>query len=223
MDLKKIRISYPDAVLSEKQMASTPLAQFNIWFNEILSSSSPYIIEPNAMVLATCNERHEVTTRSVLLKGIDFRGLTFYTNYESRKAKAMRENKNISVTFPWYQIHRQVTVVGWVSKLSAAESEEYFYSRPHESQLGALVSTQSKIIESRDDLENSMRSMVRKYPKGSKIPMPTNWGGYLITVDSMEFWQGRKSRLHDRLRYIKSGTNSDLSDPKAWQIIRVSP
>jgi len=219
----EMRIVYDKSELLESDLETTPLAQFNKWLSEVIAVGPDVIIEPNAMVLATSDSSNEVTTRSVLLKGIDSRGLSFYTNYESRKAKAMQENEKVSVTFPWYPLHRQVTVVGSVSKLSSTESEEYFYSRPDKSQLGAIVSAQSEFIESREVLENSMAELEAKYPEGTKIPMPNNWGGYLIRVKSMEFWQGRRSRLHDRLRFIRIGNESDLSIARNWTIQRISP
>lgn len=222
-NVSTMRIVYDKSELLESDLESTPLAQFNKWLSEVIAVGPDVVIEPNAMVLATADSVNEVTTRSVLLKGIDSRGLSFYTNYNSRKAKAMKENTKVSVTFPWYPLHRQVTVVGSVSKLTTEESEEYFYSRPHKSQLGAIVSAQSEVIESRKILETTMADLESKYPEGTKIPMPNNWGGYLITVKSMEFWQGRRSRLHDRLRFVQSGSSSNLSESSAWKIVRISP
>jgi pyridoxamine 5'-phosphate oxidase len=222
-NVSAMRIVYDKSELLESGLANNPLDQFNNWLSEVVSVGSDVVIEPNAMVLATSDESGVVTTRSVLLKGIDARGLSFFTNYGSRKAQAMEVNSNISITFPWYPLHRQITVVGSVSKLSRAESEEYFYSRPHKSQLGAIVSAQSAVIDSREILETTMALLEEKYPEGTVIPMPDNWGGYLISVESMEFWQGRQSRLHDRLRFVKTGQSADLSDSSAWKVIRVSP
>lgn len=218
-----MRIVYDKSELLETDLASTPLEQFNAWMRDVVAVGPDVIIEPNAMVLSTVDASGVVTSRSVLLKGIDSRGLSFFTNYGSRKARAMGENPNVSVVFPWYPLHRQVAVVGSVSKLSAAESGEYFQSRPHKSKLGAIVSAQSTEITSRDVLENAMAELEEKYPDGSKIPIPDFWGGYLISVESIEFWQGRRSRLHDRLRFVKTGSSSDLSDSSAWKVIRVSP
>jgi pyridoxamine 5'-phosphate oxidase len=221
--VSSMRIVYDKDELLEKDLADTPLAQFNKWLGEVVAVGPDVIIEPNAMVLATADANSTVTTRSVLLKGVDGRGLSFYSNYTSRKAQAMIDNPKVSVTFPWYPLHRQVNVVGSVTKLSREESQEYFYSRPHKSQLGAIVSAQSEAIESRDVLETEMARLEALYPEGTQVPMSDNWGGYLITVDSMEFWQGRRSRLHDRLRFVKTGQSSDLGDAGAWKVIRVSP
>ena len=222
-NISGMRISYDKSQLLESDLENNPLDQFNKWLEEVVALGPSVVIEPNAMVLATSDHQGTVTTRSVLLKGIDERGLSFYTNYNSRKAQAMEANPNISVTFPWYPLHRQITVVGSVTKLSRDESEVYFRSRPHKSQLGALASNQSEVIATREVIEVAMAQLEAKYPKGTKVPMPDFWGGYLITVESMEFWQGRQSRLHDRLRFIKNGTGTDLSESQAWKVIRVSP
>jgi pyridoxamine 5'-phosphate oxidase len=222
-NVSAMRIVYDKSELLESSLATTPLEQFNDWLTEVVSVGGDVVIEPNAMVLATVDRAGAITTRSVLLKGIDRRGLSFYTNYNSRKAQAIADNSAVSVTFPWYLLHRQITVVGTATKLSAVESAEYFYSRPHKSQLGAIVSAQSEVIESRSILEATMAELESKYPEGSKIPMPDNWGGYLIEVDSMEFWQGRQSRLHDRLRFVRTSDSFDLSSAVAWKVIRVSP
>jgi pyridoxamine 5'-phosphate oxidase len=218
-----MRIVYDKSELLESILANTPLEQFNKWLSEVVSVGSEVLIEPNAMVLATVDKAGAVTTRSVLLKGIDKRGLSFYTNYNSRKAQAIAANSAVSVTFPWYPLHRQITVVGTATKLSATESAEYFYSRPHKSQLGAIVSAQSAVIDSREILETNMALLEEKYPEGTVIPMPNNWGGYLISVESMEFWQGRQSRLHDRLRFVRTSESFDLSSASPWKVIRVSP
>jgi pyridoxamine 5'-phosphate oxidase len=218
-----MRISYDKDQLLEADLAATPIEQFTKWLADAVAQGTDSIIEPNAMVIGTSDAAGAVHTRSVLLKGIDERGLTFFTNYGSGKAQDMTANTAVSVTFPWYPLHRQVNVVGTVSKVSREESEAYFRTRPHGSQLGAIVSAQSTFIDSREILETKMAQLQDQYPEGSLVPMPDFWGGYLIKVESMEFWQGRRSRLHDRLRFIKTGESSNLADTSAWQTVRVSP
>ena len=218
-----MRISYDKDQLNETDLASTPLAQFTKWLNEAVAVGKDELIEPNAMVIAVRNADDVISTRSVLLKGVDARGLTFYTNYGSTKADAIAANSQVSITFPWYPLHRQVNVIGTATKVSRGESGAYFETRPHGSKLGAIVSAQSAQIDSREVLETRMKELEAQYPEGTHVPLPDVWGGYLITVSAMEFWQGRRSRLHDRLRFIKSGDSSDLSDPSAWKVIRLSP
>ena len=218
-----MRINYDKDQLNETDLASTPLAQFTKWLSEAVAVGKDELIEPNAMVIAVRNADDVVSTRSVLLKGIDARGLTFYTNYGSTKADAIAANSQVSITFPWYPLHRQVNVVGTATKVSREESGAYFETRPHGSKLGAIVSAQSSVIESREVLETRMAELEAQYPEGTEVPLPDAWGGYLIKVESIEFWQGRRSRLHDRLRFVKSGDSSDLSDPTAWRVIRLSP
>ena len=218
-----MRISYDKDQLNEVDLASTPLAQFTKWLSEAVAVGKDELIEPNAMVIAVRSQDDVISTRSVLLKGIDARGLTFYTNYGSTKADAIAANSQVSITFPWYPLHRQVNIVGTATKVSREESAAYFDTRPHGSKLGAIVSAQSSVIDSREVLETRMAELEAQYPEGTDVPLPDVWGGYLITVSAMEFWQGRRSRLHDRLRFVKSGNSSDLSDPTAWKVIRLSP
>ena len=218
-----MRINYDKDQLNEVDLASTPLAQFTKWLSEAVAVGKDELIEPNAMVIAVRSQDDVISTRSVLLKGVDARGLTFYTNYGSTKADAIAANSQVSITFPWYPLHRQVNIVGTATKVSREESAAYFDTRPHGSKLGAIVSAQSSVIDSREVLETRMKELEAQYPEGSEVPLPDVWGGYLITVSTMEFWQGRRSRLHDRLRFVKSGNSSDLSDPTAWKVIRLSP
>jgi pyridoxamine 5'-phosphate oxidase len=218
-----MRISYDKDQLIEADLAGTPLAQFNKWLAEAVAVGPEALIEPNAMVIAVRNADDVISTRSVLLKGIDARGLTFYTNYGSTKADAIAANSQVSVTFPWYPLHRQVNVVGTATKVSREESAAYFETRPHGSKLGAIVSAQSSVIDSREILEKRMAELEAQYPEGTSVPLPDVWGGYLIEVSTIEFWQGRRSRLHDRLRFVKNGSSSDLSDASAWNVIRLSP
>ena len=218
-----MRISYDKDQLNETDLASNPLAQFNKWLSEAVAVGKDELIEPNAMVIAVRNTDDVISTRSVLLKGVDARGLTFYTNYGSTKADAIAVNSQVSITFPWYPLHRQVNVIGTATKVSREESGAYFETRPHGSKLGAIVSAQSAQIDSREVLETRMAELEAQYPEGTHVPLPDAWGGYLIEVESIEFWQGRRSRLHDRLRFVKAGNSCDLSDPSAWKVIRLSP
>ena len=195
-----MRIVYDKDQLIEADLSSTPLAQFNKWLAEAVAVGPEALIEPNAMVIAVRNDADVVSTRSVLLKGIDSR-----------------------VTFPWYPLHRQVNVVGTATKVSREESAAYFETRPHGSKLGAIVSAQSSVIDSREVLEKRMAELEAQYPEGISVPLPDVWGGYLIEVSTIEFWQGRRSRLHDRLRFVNNGSSSDLSDASAWNVIRLSP
>ena len=218
-----MRIVYDKDQLTEADLASNPLDQFTKWLADAVAVGSDALIEPNAMVIAVRGADDVLSSRSVLLKGIDARGLTFYTNYGSTKADAIAANSQVSVTFPWYPLHRQVNVIGNATKVSREESGAYFETRPHGSKLGAIVSAQSSVIESREVLETRMQELEAQYPEGSEVPLPDAWGGYLITVSAIEFWQGRRSRLHDRLRFVKNGDSSDLSDASAWKVIRLSP
>ena len=216
-----MRISYDLDQLNESDLASTPLEQFTTWLSAAVANEN--ILEPNAMVLSTVDGQGAPSSRSVLLKGIDERGLTFYTNYGSAKASHMGTNNHVSVVFPWYSLHRQIIVTGKATKVSRDESLAYFQTRPHLSQLGAIVSAQSAPIDSRDVLETRMQELIEEFPDGTTVPLPDQWGGYLITVNTMEFWQGRRSRLHDRLRFIATGDNHNISDPTAWRVQRYSP
>lgn len=223
VNVSQMRISYERAELLEQDLASSPLEQFNLWLQDAVALGKEVIPEPNAMVLSTSNQYNELHSRSVLLKGIDERGLMFYSNYNSTKAQDITSNENVSALFPWYPLHRQVIVNGSVSKLSKEESEAYFATRPYKSQLGALASNQSEVIASRAIIEQKMADLEMEFPEGSQVPMPSHWGGYLITVQSMEFWQGRRSRLHDRLRFIAVVEQPTLNEPTHWKVARLSP
>lgn len=217
-DPAAMRVSYAEGVLDVADLAPTPLEQFQDWF--VTATQDERIVEPNAMVLATANESGEPSTRTVLLKGADERGFIFYTNLGSRKSTEVRSNPNVSVTFPWYALHRQVVVCGVAEEVDRAESLEYFRSRPHESQLGAWASAQSSPIESRAVLDDRWVELHEQYPPGTEVPLPDMWGGWLIRPTTVEFWQGRPSRLHDRLRYRGSGS---LVDAAGWIVERLSP
>ena len=197
MSLADLRKEYSLSGLLEKDLARDPFRQFDQWFQE---AEAAKLVEPNAMTLATATRDGRPSARTVLLKGIDGRGFVFYTNYESRKGRELAENPRASLVFPWIALERQVIVEGSLTKLSREESDAYFQSRPRASQLGTWVSQQSSIITGRSVLEDAMKALEKKHA-GADIPLPPAWGGYRLSPESVEFWQGRRSRLHDRLRY----------------------
>jgi pyridoxamine 5'-phosphate oxidase len=212
MTLADQRKEYSLAGLSEKDVARDPFRQFEKWFQE---AEAAKIHEPNAAVLATASKDGRPSARTVLLKGIDGRGFVFYTNYNSRKGRELEANGRGAYLFPWFALERQVVVEGSVAKITREESEAYFHSRPRASQLAAWASAQSSIISGRDELESAMKAVEKKYT-GVEAPLPPNWGGFRIVPDSVEFWQGRRSRLHDRLRYRREADGS-------WVIERLAP
>ena len=198
MDLSDLRISYTKDSFSESDLLESPFDQFEKWFSEALKSK---VDEPNAMSLATISPEGNPRTRIVLVKDFSKDGLIFYTNYESTKAKGMEVNKAVSVNFVWHPLQRQINIQGFTEKVDRKVSELYFHSRPRGSQLGALVSPQSKVIASRKVLEDRLAELEAQY-KNQPIPLPENWGGIRIVPTRFEFWQGRDNRLHDRFEYI---------------------
>lgn len=198
--------------LSETDVHRNPFEQFKIWFDQAVAAELP---EPNAMTIATATPDGKPSARMVLLKGYDQRGFVFYTNYESNKAQQLIENPWAAITFWWAELERQVRIEGRVEKLTAAESDDYFNSRPKGSQLGAWVSDQSQVIPSREVLEQRLQQLKQDY-ENKEVPRPTHWGGFRVIPSEIEFWQGRPSRLHDRLLYNR-GKDGD------WVIQRLSP
>lgn len=211
MTLADLRKDYSLAGLNEKDLARDPFRQFEKWFQE---AEAAKLIEPNAMTLCTTTRDGRPSGRTVLLKGVDGRGFVFYSNYESRKGRELHENPNAALVFPWLAIERQVIVEGTVTKVPREESEAYFHSRPRASQLAAWVSQQSAVISGRSVLEDSMKMLEEKYA-GREVPLPPHWGGWRMAPATVEFWQGRRSRLHDRLRYRR--------DTDGWLIERLAP
>ncbi len=212
MTLAELRKEYALAGLSEKDLARDPVRQFEKWFQEVEAAKIP---EPNAAVLATAARDGRPSARMVLLKGVDGRGFVFYTNYDSRKGRELEANPRAAFVFPWIALERQVIVEGAVTRVAREESEAYFHSRPRASQLAAWASPQSSIIAGRDALDDAMKAMEKKY-SGREAPLPANWGGFRIVPETVEFWQGRRSRLHDRLRYRREANG-------AWVIERLAP
>ena len=218
-----LRRNYDDGRLLESDLAPTPLGQFSRWFDDALAAS---IVEPNAMVVATSDADGVPSARTVLLKTVDQRGLVFYTNHQSRKGRALADNPRASVVFPWYPLSRQIVVVGDVVAVSRVEAAEYFSSRPYASRLGAWASEQSAVISSRDVLKARYAELAAAFPdtgSSQDVPLPDFWGGFLLQPVSIEFWQGRPSRLHDRLRFVRAHDDALLDDARAWTIERLSP
>ncbi|GAA0737239.1 pyridoxamine 5'-phosphate oxidase [Dactylosporangium roseum] len=187
--------------LTEDSLADDWLSQFATWFADAVESDVP---EPNAMLLATASADGRPSARTVLLKGYDQRGFTFFTNYDSRKGNDLAGNPRASLVFPWYALHRQVIVLGTVEKVAREETEEYFAKRPRGAQLGAWASPQSSVLRSREELERRFAEAGRRFGDGVIEP-PPHWGGYRVAPEEVEFWQGRTSRLHDRLRFTPHG------------------
>lgn len=213
MDISHLREEYTRAGLEREQLADNPFEQFDLWFRQAQDAQIP---EPNAMSLATASENGMPSLRTVLLKYFDKRGFVFFTNYESSKAQEIEVNPKAAMMFPWVTLERQVIIQGAVEKISKAESLKYFISRPHGSQLGAWVSSQSNVITNRTLLELKLNEVKQKFSKG-RVPLPSFWGGYRIVPERFEFWQGRPSRLHDRFEYLKPYSSEQ------WEIQRLQP
>jgi len=210
MRLADIRQEYMRAGLHEKDVAADPLKQFERWFQDVLDADLPL---PNAMTLATASAAGRPSARAVLLKGVDAGGFVFYTNYESRKARELAENPYASLVFIWTQLERQIRIEGAIEKVAAEESDAYFDSRPLGSRLGAWASPQSRVLPDRLTLARKVAAIVLRY--GRHPPRPPHWGGYRLLPEAIEFWQGRKNRLHDRLLYTKHA--------RGWKIERLAP
>ncbi|MEO9476178.1 MAG: pyridoxamine 5'-phosphate oxidase [Cyclobacteriaceae bacterium] len=212
-DIANLRKEYTKAELDVNSVDTSPFIQFEKWFEEALNAD---LLEPNAMILGTSDGKGDLSQRTVLLKAYDKYGFVFYTNYKSKKAEQITLSNQVSLLFPWYGLERQVIISGTATKVSNAESLKYFLSRPHGSQLGAWVSHQSQVITSRSILEMKLDEMKNRFKKG-EIPLPDFWGGFRVNPSKIEFWQGRPSRLHDRILFSRED-NSDN-----WKIERLSP
>ncbi len=215
--ISQMRRSYGQEGLAT--MGDDPFASFATWLHE--AAGNEYIVEANAMVLSTLSADADgndaITTRTVLLKDISEGGFTFFTNYNSRKGQAIELNAQVTLLFPWYAMERQVTISGLASRISREESEAYFATRPWSSRIGAWASAQSSPLSSREELEQRYEGAAQKWPEGSDVPCPPHWGGFRVLPLSIEFWQGRYSRLHDRLRYERLNIDAD------WALNRYYP
>jgi len=209
--LATMRVEYSGELVEADLPPDWP-TMFGRWLTEAIDAGVP---EPNAMVLGTADADGRPSARNVLLKGFDERGFTFFTNYDSAKGRQIAANPHASLVFPWFPLHRQVLVVGAVEKVDRAETAEYFAVRPRGAQLGAWASPQSEVLGSRDELERAWAEAGERFPEGRPVPPPPHWGGYRVLPESVEFWQGRISRLHDRLRWRYTG--------ESWVVERLAP
>lgn len=210
--LESLRSNYALSGLNETDLLETPFQQFQLWLEQAIAAELP---EPNAMTLATLSAQGKPIARMVLLKGLDEKGFVFYTNYDSAKGKQLTETDSAALVFWWAGLERQVRVEGTVEKVSSTESDAYFQSRPKASQLGAWASPQSQAIENRGILEKRLAQLEEKYAT-EKVPRPPHWGGFRVIPSAIEFWQGRPSRLHDRIRY-------ELDEKGDWFYQRLAP
>ncbi len=214
MDVQALRQAYGSAGLSEQDLAADPWLQFERWLATALEEG---VVEPNAMVVATASADGRPSARTVLLKGYDERGFVFFTNLGSRKGQEIADNPRVSLVFPWYLLERQVLVVGDVQDVSREETESYWRSRPYGSRLGSWASPQSQVVGSREDLDNRWKEAQARFPDADSVPLPAGWGGLRVIPQTVEFWQGRRDRLHDRLRFTRESAD------QPWRVERLAP
>ena len=207
----QLRREYEAMGLSERDMAADPTAQFRLWFDGVLEAG---LEEPNAFILATSDDRARPSARAVLMKGIDESGLVFYTNLASRKSEDLRVNPRAAATFVWIPLHRQVRFEGQVSMVSDDEADRYFDDRPRGAQIAAHASPQSEVVASREELDEAFQTLDARF-RGVKVPRPRAWGGWRLTPNSVEFWQGQPNRFHDRVRYVRVNGG--------WRMERLAP
>nr|WP_203586811.1 pyridoxamine 5'-phosphate oxidase [Actinospica acidiphila] len=209
-----MRKQYRTEGLSETDLAATPVEQFARWFAQAAREGG--LFEPNAMIVSTADAAGRPSSRTVLLKHFDDSGFVFYTNYESRKGRDLAENPHVSLLFPWHPVARQVIVTGTATRTGRDETAAYFRTRPHGSQLGAWASGQSTVIASREELDSAYAGLAARYPEQERVPVPPHWGGFRVAPETVEFWQGRENRLHDRLRYVAAPGGG-------WRVERLAP
>jgi pyridoxamine 5'-phosphate oxidase len=214
MAIADIRREYSLGGLRRADLDANPIAQFQKWFEQATKTLAPKNFDVNAATLATADKNGKPSARIILLKGLDERGFIFYTNYGSRKGHELSENPNAALTFYWPELERQICAAGLVEKISREESEKYFKSRPRGSQLAAWASNQSDVVKDRAALEAKWAEMEKKFP--NEVPLPPDWGGYVLKPERIEFWQGRPSRMHDRFQYTRQKNNS-------WKLERLAP
>lgn len=213
LDINHLRENYDSSSLDEGQVDRDPFRQFAEWFQAAQQAGLP---DSNAMTLATCTTDGRPSARTVLLKEVDEKGFVFYSNYESRKGKELDDNPRAALLFFWQPLHRQVRIEGIVEKVDQEASARYFQSRPKDSQIGAWASPQSRVIPGRETLEDAVRQLEKEYENTTTLPLPGFWGGYRVLPELIEFWQGRVSRLHDRIQY-------SLQEEGDWKIERLAP
>ncbi|CAL9514721.1 MULTISPECIES: pyridoxamine 5'-phosphate oxidase [Streptomyces althioticus group] len=214
LDLASMRKQYRTEGISETDLAATPVEQFARWFAQAAREGG--LFEPNAMIVSTADAAGRPSSRTVLLKHFDASGFVFYTNYESRKGRDLAENPHVSLLFPWHPVARQVIVTGTARRTGRDETAAYFRTRPHGSQLGAWASGQSTVIASREELDSAYAGLAARYPEQERVPVPPHWGGFRVVPETVEFWQGRENRLHDRLRYVAVPGGG-------WRVERLAP
>ena len=206
-EIQNLRVDYSGKILDIEKLDKNPINQFKLWFNDAKLNN---IIEPNAMILSTISKESTMNSRTVLLKDIYKKGFIFYTTYDSKKGKDINHNNNVSAVFLWKKIERQIIIKGYTSKISIKDSEKYFNSRPRKSRIAAWASKQSANLNNSKDLIDSFNFYEKKF-KNENIPLPDFWGGYIIEPYAVEFWQGRSSRMHDRILYKKTKKKWDIS------------
>jgi pyridoxamine 5'-phosphate oxidase len=212
VDLTALRRAYADTGLTEADLVGDPMDQLQRWLADVVAAG---ITEPNAMVVATVDPDGAPSARMVLLKGLDSRGPVFFTNLGSRKGLAIAHEARVSIVFPWHPIERQVRVEGVAEQVSAEETRAYFDSRPFGSRIGAWASPQSRVVPDRADLDRRWTEAASRFPEGSEVPVPPEWGGIRVRPTAVEFWQGRSDRMHDRLRYRRTSDG--------WAVERLAP